>query len=77
MNTGDRKFLTDEIKAGKLLHSKGHLNDVSDSNVSKLAAIYINARKKTDLPMSYAIARAINEGFLDPTSYKTFKEVKK
>lgn len=68
-----RQFLEQEIKAGRLLHSKGSTLGMNDNSCKKLEAVYFNARellKKSnepaDKPMSYAIARALLEGYLKP-----------
>ncbi|OQW75472.1 MAG: hypothetical protein BVN35_07345 [Proteobacteria bacterium ST_bin11] len=78
-----RQFLEQEIKAGRLLHTKGCTSGINDNSCEKLESVYFNARellKKAnepkDKPMSYAIARALLEGYLKP-NYEVGERSKK
>jgi hypothetical protein len=81
--SNSREFLEQEIKSGRLLHIKGNTLSMKDSSCKQLETTYINARallKKAkqpeDKPVSYAIARALLEGYLKP-NYEVDIKVKK
>ena len=78
-----RQFLEQEIKAGRLLHTKGNTLGMSGTSCDQLEDIYSRAREflkserePEDKPMSYAIARALLEGYLKP-NYEVNTTVKK
>lgn len=69
-----RQFLEQEIKAGRLLHTKGSTSGMSDTSCDNLEGVYFNARallksanEPENKPISYAIARALLEGYLKPS----------
>ena len=81
--SNSREFLEQEITSGRLLHTKGNTLGMKDSCCKQCESTYINARallKKAkqpeDKPVSYAIARALLEGYLKP-NYEVDINVKK
>lgn len=70
-----KKFLINEFESGRLLRKRTNapLCDLKESSCNSIEATYLKAREvlkkagePADKPLSYEIARAIAEGFLQP-----------